>query len=201
MSVEQTRNSLLVRLRDPLDGDAWERFVRIYLPPVFQLARRYGLQEADAADAAQTVLTEVHQRIGTFDYNPEKGRFRGWLKSVARSRICDLLEKKRRQPQGAGGTDAALRMEELPAAAVDDAWEHDYQHSLFEAALTQVRQEVHEKTFEAFRRLALAGDVPADVARDLEMTVGSVYIAKSRLTARLRAIVTAWEQEERDHVG
>lgn len=200
MSLEQTRNSLLVRLRDPLDGEAWERFVRIYLPPVFRMARRYGLQEADAADAAQTVITEVHQRIGTFKYDPEKGSFRGWLKSVARSRICDLLDRKGRQPQGTGGTDAALRIENLPATNPEDAWEQDYRRSLFEAALGQVRQEVQEKTFEAFRRQALAGETPVDVARELEMTVGAVYIAKSRLTARLREIVIAWEHEEQDHV-
>ncbi|RPI82747.1 MAG: sigma-70 family RNA polymerase sigma factor [Planctomycetaceae bacterium] len=201
MSLEPTRNSLLVRLRDPLDAEAWERFVRIYLPPVYRLARRYGLQEADAADAAQAVLTAVHQRIGTFDYDPAKGTFRGWLKTVARSRICDLLAANRRKPLAVGGSEAEQRIAELPGPEADDAWERDYQQSLLDAALEQVRGEVKENTLEAFRRLALAGEDPARVARDLRLTVGAVYIAKSRVTARIREIIAAWEHEEQNHAG
>ncbi|MCY2966429.1 MAG: sigma-70 family RNA polymerase sigma factor [Planctomycetota bacterium] len=199
MSHEPTRFSLLVRLRDPQDGEAWERFVRIYLPPVFRMAKRYGLNEADAADAAQDVLTAVHQRIGTFVYDPAKGTFRGWLKTVARSRICDLLDTRRRQPNGTGGSEANLRLEALPAAEEDDPWERDYRQGLFDAALEQVRREVEPPTLKAFVRCAIEAAKPADVAREMELSVGAVYIAKSRVTARIREIIADWEREEQDH--
>lgn len=196
MNHESTRISLLVRIRDPLDHDAWERFVRIYLPAIFRMARRYGLNDADAADAAQDVLTAVHQRIGGFHYDPTKGSFRGWLKTVARSRICDLLDRQKRQAAAIGGTDAALQLAEFTEEPSVDPFERDYQQGLIDAALVQVRGEFEAQTFQAFYRCGVAAEKPADVALELGMSVGAVYIAKSRVMTRLRSLIQDWEQDE-----
>lgn len=200
MSHEPTRVSLLVRLRDPRDGEAWERFVRIYLPPVYRLARRYGLQDADAADAAQAVLTAVHQKIGSFDYEPRRGSFRGWLKTVARSRICDLLDARQRAPTAIGGSQSELPLDRPAPDESDEEWERDYRQGLFNAAAEVVRQEVQDRTFQAFWKTAVEGESAPQVAPQLGLSVGAVYIARSRVTARIREIIAAWEQEEPEYV-
>jgi len=78
-----TRPSLLVRIRDLKDGQAWSQFVKIYSPLIYRYARRCGLQDADAADVTQEVLRKVSRSIGQFEYDRQKGSFRGWLISVA----------------------------------------------------------------------------------------------------------------------
>src|SRR5262245_44373845 len=98
-----TRASLLVRLRDPRDGDAWRLFADTYVPLVYGHLRRHGLQEADAADVAQEVLTQVARSIGGFDYQPERGRFRGWLGAVVRSKLARFFKQQGRAAHAAGG--------------------------------------------------------------------------------------------------
>src|SRR5262245_48529780 len=89
-----TRASLLVRLRDPHDGAAWDTFVRLYAPLVYGLARRRGLQDADAADLTQEVLWTVARSVGGLEYDPARGTFRAWLYTVVRTRLINFLARR-----------------------------------------------------------------------------------------------------------
>src|SRR5215831_8082780 len=116
-----TRPSLLVRLRDPLDERAWAEFVAIYGPLVHRLARQRGLQDADAADLVQEVFRAVAGAIERYDPDPEKGSFRGWLSTIARNLIVNLLNAQRRHPRGTG--DSAIRqlLEAQPAPTCEES--------------------------------------------------------------------------------
>ncbi|MBX3442084.1 MAG: sigma-70 family RNA polymerase sigma factor [Planctomyces sp.] len=198
MSNDPTRASLLVRLRDPRDADAWARFVRIYSPLVFHFARRSGLQDADAADVTQDVLQSVHRRIEQFEYDPQKGAFRGWLRTVARARVADWIGLRRRQPVGAGGTEMAIALSEHAGPEEEAAWERDYRKAIFDAAIEKVRPEFQPATFSAFWETAVEGRPVAETADRLGLSSGAIYIARSRITARLRDVIAAWEREESD---
>src|SRR5262249_44326500 len=76
---QATRASLLLRLRDAHDAEAWGEFVRLYARLVFGHCARYGLQEADAADVAQEVMRVVARAMREFQCEPQRGKFRGWL--------------------------------------------------------------------------------------------------------------------------
>src|SRR5215470_1143371 len=80
-----TRPSLLIRIRDPGDAEAWGQFVALYGPLIYQFARKQGLQDADAADLTQIVLQAVIDAMKRLDYDPERGSFRGWLYKVVRN--------------------------------------------------------------------------------------------------------------------
>ena len=85
-----TRPSLLVRIRRRDDQNAWAEFVEIYVPLIHAYARRRGLQEADAANLTQDELGAVMKNADRFEYDPSRGRFRGWLLTITRNRICLL---------------------------------------------------------------------------------------------------------------
>ncbi len=91
----QTRPSLLIRLRDVADADAWRTFVATYAPLVHRFGRRQGLQDADAADLTQDVLGEVCRAIRSFEYEPARGRFRDWLLVITRRRSARFQERRR----------------------------------------------------------------------------------------------------------
>src|SRR6516162_1392576 len=97
-----TRPSLLIRLRNPRDGQAWSQFVDVYAPLVYAFASGHGLQDADAADLMQDVLRAVSMAISRFDYDPRQGSFRSWLFTVARNKLRNLLAGQARRARGAG---------------------------------------------------------------------------------------------------
>ena len=57
-----TRESLLLRIRDSQDREAWQEFVSIYRPLIYRVGRRHGLQDADAQNLAQEVLQKVERK-------------------------------------------------------------------------------------------------------------------------------------------
>lgn len=183
-----TRPSLLLRIRDANDEAAWREFVDLYAPLVYGYARRRGLQDADAADLTQEVLRAVASSIGRLDYDPDRGSFRAWLHTVTRTRLHNLVARRDRPGLGSGDPDARDLLEELPAPdpAESAAWDLDYRRRLFAWAAGRVRGEVAELTWRAFWSTAVDGRPPAEVAAELGMTPGAVYVARSRVLARLR---------------
>src|SRR5437762_4600075 len=97
-----TRQSLVLRLRNPEDEAAWAEFVSVYEPFIYRLARSKGLQDADAQDLCQEVLRAVSAAIARWDPDPNKGSFRGWLFRIARNLIVNFISRQRRQIQGSG---------------------------------------------------------------------------------------------------
>ena len=181
-----TRRSLLVRIRDPLDGQAWAQFVDLYAPLVYGFARKRGLQDADAADLTQDVLRAVAAAAGRLDYDPRRGSFRGWLFTIARNKLHDFRVGRDRQAQASGGSGMQQLLEGQPAREEQALWDREYEQRLFDWAAEQVRGGFHDNTWQAFWQVAVEGRNPGEVAASLEMSVGAVYIAKSRVLARLK---------------
>jgi RNA polymerase sigma-70 factor (ECF subfamily) len=190
-----TRPSLLMKVRDPQDRAAWARFVEAYTPLVFGFCRRRGLQAADAADVAQEVMRAVAAALPGFEYEPQRGRFRDWLFRVTRSKLCDFHRDRQRQPAGSGQTTVhdILREQPDPAGAADPAeaatWQESWRRQAFEWAVNRVRDEFQPATWKAFWGTAVEGRAARDVADELGMSTGAVYIARSRVLSRLREAV------------
>jgi len=187
-SSPHTRPSLLVRIRDAADREAWRQFVELYAPLVYRFARRRGLQDADAADLAQDVLSAVARSSERLEYDPRRGSFRGWLFTVARNKLHTFLKRQERQRRRTEDV-AVERLPEEPAVAGPDEaalWEQEYQQRLFDWAAEQVRGHFQDRTWQAFWQTAVEARPPREVAEALGLSVGAVYIAKSRVLARLK---------------
>lgn len=185
-----TRLSLLVRLRDAHDRLAWEQFVGLYAPLVYGFARKKGLQDADAADIAQDVLTSVAQQMRQWEFDPQRGSFRGWLFTIARNRLRNWLASPARRINGSGGDDHQATLQSQPDAVPDEAdWDADYARRVFHWAADQVRDQVSEQTWQAFELTAVESRPGPEVAAELGMTVGAVYLARSRVMVKLKTLV------------
>jgi RNA polymerase sigma-70 factor (ECF subfamily) len=184
-----TRQSLLLRIRDSQDTLAWSEFVQLYAPMIYAFSRKRGLQDADAADVTQEVLRSVSRSAGRFEYVASRGGFRRWLFTITRNEVNDYLNGTRRAP----GTNTETRaIEQLPAA-VDDAadWDNEYEQRVLRWAAERVRKTVKESTWTAFWQTAVEGRDAMEVAQVLGISTGAVYIAKSRVIARLRIEIQA----------
>jgi RNA polymerase sigma factor (sigma-70 family) len=186
-----TRQSLLVRLKDPRDGQAWSEFVAISTPLIDRLARANGLQSADAADIAQEVFRAVAGAIDRYDPDPARGSFRGWLFRIARNLMINLLAARRIRPQATGDSDVQEMLDRVPApdGAETAFFDLEYRRRIFVWAADQIRDEFRESTWLAFWLTAVEGQTPRVAAEASGISVGAVYIAKSRVMARLKSII------------
>jgi RNA polymerase sigma-70 factor (ECF subfamily) len=191
-----TRASLLLRIRDPKDALAWGEFVRLYAPLLHAYGMKHGLQDADAADLAQDALGNVLRAAPEFVYDPARGSFRGWLYTIARNAIRKAAGRANGRAI-TGNSDVRQVLDAVPDPGPDrDEWEREYRLNLFHWAARRVRPEFRAATWEAFWRTAVGGEEVAAVARDLGLTAGGVYIARSRVTTRIRQEIRSVEDDE-----
>jgi RNA polymerase sigma-70 factor (ECF subfamily) len=192
-----TRASLLVRIRDAGDHRAWSQFVAVYAPLIYGYARKHGLQDHDAADLTQEVLTRVARGVRGLDYDPQRGSFRAWLFTVVRRALLNFRTGQCRHPQGSGdsGVLECLSQHPAPDSCAEEAWDRDYEQQLFVWASSQVRPRVEPHTWSAFWRTAVDGDDTGRVAADLGITAAAVRLAKSRVMAQIRKVIAELELE------
>ena len=185
--VPPTQPSLLVRLKDAHDREAWERFVDLYAPLVYAFVRKRGLQDADAADLTQDVLRQVAAAAKSLIYDPRRGSFRGWLFTVVRNRLTDHWRTAARDVRGSGDSSQWQQASEQLVTESDSAeWDAAYERQLLECAAQQVRADFSEATWSAFWQTAVEGREGKVVAEELGMTVAAVYLAKGRVMTRLK---------------
>jgi RNA polymerase sigma-70 factor (ECF subfamily) len=180
-----TSVSLLQRLRTPAANDAWDRFVKLYTPLLYYWVRRLGVQEPDAADLVQDVLTTLVQKLPEFSYDPSKS-FRGWLRTVTLNRWRNL---QRRRPVASLGSDDQV-IADRSAEEMDSLEESEYREYLVGRALGLMQAEFEPATWKMFWEHVVAGRSPAEVAALMGVRVDSVYAAKSRILRRLREELT-----------
>lgn len=191
-----TRASLLLQLKSPDDETAWQDFVAIYRPVIYRIARKRGLQDADAQDLTQKVLVSIAGAIANWERRDESVRFRHWLRRVARNAIVNTLTRK---PQDAatGGTGVQNLLADHAAdnEPLDREVTLEHRRELYFRAAAEVQAEVAPETWQVFQ-LAVVEDIPIeDVAERVGKSVGAAYACRGRVINRLRNAVQRLEEE------
>jgi RNA polymerase sigma factor (sigma-70 family) len=186
-----TRPTLLVRIRDACDQRAWSEFVELYSPLIYGFTRKQGLQDADAVDVTQDVLRIVSRSIGHLEYDPERGSFRGWLFTIVRNELKDWFTKQRSAAIGSGESANVTLFDSLSNSEdeLSAVWNRDHEQHIFERAADRVRGEVEESTWQAFWKATVENQSGKQIAAELGLSVAAVYLAKSRVMARLKELV------------
>ncbi len=174
-----TSASLLLRIRDPQDNEAWTTFVNVYSPLIRRYCARKGLQPADASDIAQEVMIRVAKSIPTFEYDPERGRFRAWFGTLIANQIATHQAKQGRSPA------LVPLAEDLPTP--DPQWNQDFTEHVLAVSMDRIRGEFEPATWEAFAATWIRQEPPAAVAARLGTAIHAVYVNKSRVLNRLQA--------------
>jgi RNA polymerase sigma-70 factor (ECF subfamily) len=183
--MDLTSLSLLERARSGSDPD-WDRLVGLYRPLIFNWLRRQGLPHDATEELTQDVLMSVFRGLATFAHPGQPGAFRGWLRVITANR--GRAYWRANQPRAPGGSDFHEQMHQLedPHSAASQQWDREHDQHIVHRLLEQIEGEFPAKTMRAFRRQVFDGTSATAVAAELEMSVGAVYVAKSRVLARLR---------------
>jgi RNA polymerase sigma-70 factor (ECF subfamily) len=182
-----TSTSLLNRVKDQ-DPEAWTRLVELYGPMVYRWCRESGLKGEDAGDVVQEVFGSVVTSVDDFR-GARPGSFRAWLRTITKHRIHDYLQRRKGVPDARGGTTAQQDLLQVPEPiepSTPTVPPPKPEDALWRRALELVRAEFEDRTWQAFWRVAVDEQRPADVADELGMTIPAVYQAKSRVLRRVR---------------
>ena len=189
-----THASLLIRLQDEADSTAWREFDDRYGELIRGFGRRRDLQPADCDDVAQDVMLSLSKAMPGFEYDPAKGKFRSYLKTAALRAI--FRRSHQRHGEIALGTiEEATRIAEADAA-VDEAWELEWQRYHLRQAMGALQTEFNETDRKAFQHYAIEGHDAQETAAEFGISVNQVYHAKSRILKRLEKQIEAQVREE-----
>lgn len=194
MDSSSTRASLLSRVRDPGNDDAWREFVGRYQDLILRYALARGLQYCDAEDVRQAVLIRLSKALRDFKYSPERGRFRHYLGVAVRRAVADHVARPK-SPAGAVSLDDGAAEPPDSDAGSDALWEREWVAHHYRRALRTVRTQVEPRSVEVFERL-LAGRSVGEVAQEFAMTEAGVDKIRQRIRERLAHEVALQIREE-----
>ena len=182
----ETRSSLIHRLKATINGESWQDFFNTYWELIFNVARRAGLSHADAQDVVQETIVKVHKSFDRFQYDRKRGSFKGWLRSVTRSRLAEHFKKQqKRLPLNQPFEDSS----ENPTAEIIDPnglelkiiWKEEWHKHIIHSALTRLKRVVSPKQFQIFKCYCIDGWTVSEICKALNVNAAQVYMAKQRV--------------------
>jgi RNA polymerase sigma-70 factor, ECF subfamily len=194
-----TQESLLLKLQDIEDVRAWDRFYELYGNFIFNFARKRGCHDQLAQDVVQETLITLSRMMPEFNYDPDKGRFRGFLLTVVKSRIVDAWRREQKQTAQAKGetvpSEAISSMEDQWLANWEEEWDREWENHLLMEAMKRIEGKVQPHVLESFRRYVLQGQPAADVAAAMGTSEANIYNQRRRVLTILQREVSALRSE------
>ena len=187
-NLPETRNSLLIRIRNHSDQNAWSEFESIYRPAIYRLARHQGFQDADALEIVQLVLISISKAIHQFDSERDDAKFRTWLTRIVRNAIVDRFRQANREQTVRGDHSLASQI-----APNEEQIDTEFRRAVFRKAADDIRNEFEQSTWQAFWKTAVEGFSCEQVAKQLGKSVGAVYTSRSRVIRRLKERVRDYD--------
>ncbi|HBE68491.1 MAG TPA: hypothetical protein DDW52_10125 [Planctomycetaceae bacterium] len=181
----ETRDSLIQSLVNPANEKAWTEFEQLYTPVVLAMAKRRGMQDADARDVSQQVLISVSRAVADWQPGKDKPPFRAWLSVVARNAITKVLARVP-SDRGAGSTSVLQRLNAEPDPSASAEMARAARRQIILALAEQVRNEFSPEIWEAFWLSAIEGLSVSEVVKKLGKSPGAIYVARYRVIARMR---------------
>jgi RNA polymerase sigma-70 factor (ECF subfamily) len=185
--MNETRQSLLLRAQTG-EENAWKDLADLYRPLIIGWLNRQGVPAGDLEDLSQEVLLSVVKHLPSFQHSGQRGAFRSWLRTIVCSRTTDYWRAADARAQPSGGSGAAVALQQIadPDSELNRHWDEEHDHYVLQCLLDLVDEEFEPLTLQAVRRLAFDGVSGAAAAQELGLSVSAVYVAKSRVLARIR---------------
>ena len=195
-SFSTTKVSLILRLQDASDADAWEQFVSIYHPLIWNVAKRLGVSDEDADDACQNTLLRLSQVVHQWSPSKENSNFRGWLFRVARNCMLREFEKDKLRTVAPVSQEGIQYLDQLAEDTPegDSRFQLEFRRQLFAVAVEAVRPSVKPSYWEAFRLSYIENVGIKETAERLSISVNTVYVARHRVLNQIREEVNQMSQ-------
>jgi len=202
--LQETRASLIRRLKNLDDQTSWRDFFDLYWKLVYGVARKSGLNDAEAQDVVQETMAAMARNLPQFDYDPKVGSFKGWL--LTQARWCIINHLRKRPPQATPAphpaeeerrTSVIDQLVDPASQDLDRLWDREWESTLLEAATAKVKRQIDPEMYQVFDCYVNKEWPPQRVAEAFSTSVENVYVIKHRVTALLKTEVERLAREGR----
>lgn len=182
----KTRQTLILRMKEGLDEQSWEEFLRIYRPYIYTIIRNMNISEYDADDIVQQIMLKVWKNISKIEADPGK-RFRSWLSTVTKNCVTDFIRKRvldAERVEKASQDETLSYLNAIRLPDVELIAEREWGVYIFNVAIERMERIFSGKAIQVFK-LSLEGMDMAQIASKMELKENSVYRLKNRVKERL----------------
>ncbi len=200
MSEEQynpTRVTLLAKLKNTENTKAWLEFEGIYRAFILSLIVRMGINQHDAEDISQAVLTKVWQKIEDFEYNENKGKFHNWLAAMTRNTVRDFFRTKKNFITGRDSVEYQeqyLDIEEQVLPDIENLAREEWVLHITNLAWENIKSDIYKTKRNVFKMVAQ--EIPTKkIAEKLGISTASVRVYKAEVFEKMRAEINRLNRE------
>ena len=197
----ETRSSLIHRLKATINGESWQDFFNTYWELIFKVARRAGLSHADAQDVVQETIVKVHKSFDRFQYDRKRGSFKGWLRSVTRSRLAEHFKKQHKrlplnQPFEDSTGNPTTEIIDPNGLELKKIWKEEWHKHIIHSALTRLKRVVSPKQFQIFKCYCIDEWTVSEINKALNVNAAQIYMAKQRVGKLFRQELERVQSED-----
>lgn len=186
LSAYTTRSSFLERLRSN-DENSWKEFHVRYVNMIRYIGTKKGLSEEECKDLMVEVMLVFWKKMHSFDYDPERGKFRSYLGRIAQL-VSRAILRHRPKPH-----------QDIPVeypAEINVAQMEEWKEFLLEKALEELKTTVDTETFQTFYMLVFQEKTISEVTAVTRKSPNAVYNIRYRCTKKLKEIIDDYRKRE-----
>lgn len=180
-----TRVTLIQRVKQQYDANAWREFAQIYRSYIYAVIRNLEMSEHDTQEVHQKVMVKLWEKLPELDTSQIR-RFRSYLAGVAKNEVKQFIRaRERRQAREFHSLETndpdylnSIRLPEIERIA-----EEEWKIHLTNMAFREIEKDFSKKAIEVFR-FSIEGLDPDEIAERTGISRSSVATLKARVKAR-----------------
>ncbi len=191
-----TRLSLIGKAKNPSDENAWADFTAYYRKYIYNIVRKMGLAHHDADEVVQITLVKIWNAMPSFEYAPEKGRFRSWICRIAGNTAKNYVRARGPIPVSLSSMewDSEDMLDYAVRPEVEELAQKEWELYLPELALKNISASFDRRTIQAFTMMS-KGIPVSEIAAKLGIAESSVYVYKKRVKEKLVEEIARLQKE------
>ena len=188
MSEWATNATLLQRVKNQYDDKSWEEFNDFYRPYIYMIVRGLNIRHHDTEELVQMILIKTWKNLPKFEYDPEKGNFRSWLRRVTVNSVRNYVVTKAYKQQSLDALEEqkgyVYREEEFQPTEIEAVADREWENYIFNMAWENVKDNFNEKIQSVYEQLLQDID-PEIIAKNIDIKRNTVYIYRKRIQEKL----------------
>lgn len=181
--MQQTRQTLIERLKDQYDEESWQTFAQIYQRYIYVVIRRMNINHSECEDLVQEVLFKIWNKLPDFQYSPNKAKFRTWLSLVIKNKVLNYLESQKSHMNKITKA-AESPLKRVSEQEVDTIIQKEWENYITNMAMERIKESFPGQAIKVFE-MTLEGLSIQEIASKLNIKENTVYKSKNRVKAKL----------------